>query len=243
MAPTLLITRPDPGGAAFAKDARACLRGAARIVHAPVMQFEAAGESPSLEGIKTLVFTSRQGVAQFAARSARRDLAAITVGDGTAAAARDAGLAATSARGDASDLVAHIVQSGAPGPMLHLRGAHAAADVAGALRRAGVDARDAVIYRQLPRRLSVEALECLNGESPVVLPLFSPRSSALLFEQITPRAPLLVLAISQAAADRVPQGIAHDVQVVARPDGATMLAALGDIWARAIRLEGAGGAQ
>jgi uroporphyrinogen-III synthase len=238
--PTLLITRPEPGCTEFAKMARDVL-GDVPIVRAPVMAFEGQGDLPCLEGIRALILTSRQGVAQFVARSARRDLPVYAVGDGTAQAAQAAGLNAVSARGDAADLVACILEQDAPGPLLHLRGAHAAGDVAGALQSVGIDAREAVIYAQKPQKLSAEALTVLAGATPVVLPLFSPRSSALVFDQVQPRAPLLVLAISAAVAQTVPAAVHNET--VDRPDAAAMLAALPGLWQRAIRLEGDRAAQ
>ncbi|MEB8387850.1 uroporphyrinogen-III synthase [Rhodobacteraceae bacterium KMM 6894] len=240
--PTLLITRPEPGCTQFATMARDVL-GDVPIVRSPVMAIEATGDLPCLDDIRALILTSPQGVAQFVARSARRDLPVFAVGDGTAQAAQAAGLNAVSARGDAADLVACILEQGVSGPMLHLRGTHAAGDVAGALRTVGIDAREAVIYAQNPQSLSAEALNVLKGVRPIVVPLFSPRSSTLVFDQMTPRAPLLVLAISAAVARMVPPEMAVRVETVDRPDAKAMLAALPELWQRAIRLEGDGAAQ
>lgn len=240
--PTLLITRPEPGDAEFAGAARDVL-GQVAVVQSPVMRIEAQGDLPCLDDVRALILTSRQGVAQFVARSGRRDLPVFAVGDGTAQAAQAAGMQAVSARGDAADLVACILEQGAPGPMLHLRGAHAAGDVAGALQCVGIDAREAVIYAQVPQPLSDAALDLLKGRAPVVLPLFSPRSAALLFDQVTPRAPLSVLSISAAVTQAVPAGLAVDVHTVDRPDAAAMLSALPGLWDRAIRLEGDRAAQ
>ena len=242
MMPTVLITRPDPGCTEFADMVRGVL-GDVPVVKSPVMRIEEQGDLPCLDDIRALILTSRQGVAQFVARSACRGLPVYAVGDGTAQAARAAGLNAQSARGDAADLVAFILEQGAPGPMLHLRGAHAAGDVAGALQSVGIDAREAVIYAQTPQELSAEALDLLAGKTPVVLPLFSPRSSALLFDQVTPRAPVLVLAISDAVAKTVPSGLAMQVQTVGRPDAAAMLEVLPGLWRWAIHLEGDEAAQ
>ncbi|MCZ4351903.1 uroporphyrinogen-III synthase [Roseovarius aestuarii] len=243
MAPTLLITRPQPGSAEFANAARAVLGKGAVIEQSSVMKIVAQGDMPDLRDIRALILTSRQGVAQFIARSNRRDLPVYAVGDGTAQAARAAGLKAVSAQGDAADLVARVLEDGTWGPMIHLRGAYAAGDVAGALQTAGVDAREAVIYAQQSVPLSKMAINLLNGEKPVVLPLFSPRSSKLLFEQVMPRAPLVVLAISKAVAQTVPTGLSAQVRVVTRPDADAMLDALPDVWEQANRLEGDRAAQ
>ncbi|MFD0859878.1 uroporphyrinogen-III synthase [Roseovarius aquimarinus] len=242
MPPTVLITRPEPYGAEFAAMLRAAHGAELRVIHSPVLAIEGQGALPDLEGFRWLVFTSRSGVRRFTALGGRRDIPAYAVGDATADEARRAGLNAISCKGDAQDLLARIRADGAEGPMLHLRGAHAAADVAGALRAAGIDAREAVIYAQKPQPLSAEARACLAGNASVIAPVFSPRSAAALFASGVPAAPLVVLAISAAAA-RVPEEAGICVIVAERPDAEAMLRAFPAALSAGNRLEGTKRAQ
>lgn len=237
--PVILLTRPDPGGARFAGDLRARFGPGSRIVTSPVLRIEPCGAAPDLAGVACLLFTSQHGVARFAELSARRDLPGYAVGDATARVARAAGLRVTACEGDAASMLARIAADDEKGPFLHIRGEHAATALAEALRARGLPAREAVLYRQEAVPLSDEALAVLEGPAPVVLPLFSPRSAEVLFAGCAPRAPLCVVAISQAVAERVPEEHSGRVIVAKRPDGAAML----DAMAQALRVEGAKPAQ
>ena len=243
MPPSVLITRPAPFGAEFAAILRDEPGGDLPVVLSPALLIEAAGPLPDLAPYRRLIFTSRHGVRRFTELSDRRDIPCIAVGDATAGEARRAGLDAVSARGDAGALVARIIATGVPGPMLHLRGRHGAGDVAGALRAAGVSADEAVIYAQHTAPLGAEARALLRGAAPVIAPLFSPRSADALFTSTEIRAPVVVLALSAAVASRVPSSASAEVIVAASPDTEAMLRAWPDAVSAANRLEGTKRAQ
>ena len=238
MPPVILITRPEPYGAEFAATLRTLPGGDLSMILSPALQIGALGTVPDLGAYSWLIFTSRNGVRHFVDASARRDIPVYAVGDATADEARRAGMDAISCGGDARDLVARIIADGVRGPMLHLRGAHAAADIVGALNDAGIEAGEAVLYSQEAAPLTDAARACLLGDVPVIAPVFSPRSAEALFNGAPPSAPIVVLAISDAAAARVPKGAAREVIIADRPDTAAILRA----WPRALqaayRLEG-----
>ncbi|MDT8325924.1 MAG: uroporphyrinogen-III synthase, partial [Roseovarius sp.] len=74
-----------------------------------------------------------------------------------------------------------------------------------------------------------------------IVPLMSPRSARVFFEQAKAcRAPVFVAAISRNAADAVPQGRAAAVEISQTPDGAGVLNVLCDL---VKRLEGRNPAQ
>lgn len=235
---TLLITRPEPEASRFAAALRAQFGGSVQLHLAPMMKFAYGGALPALTGREVLIFTSRQGVTGFCRLSARRDLFCYAVGEATAAAARDAGFAVTAAAGDADALLACIAGEGRTGPFLHPRGAHVAADVAGALRAMGHAAEDVVVYDQIAVDLDAAARERLEGPGPVILPLMSPRSARLFFEQVpASRAPLLVAAISRKVARMVPETAVAALVIAETPDSAGVIAALDDLVTAAKRLE------
>jgi len=157
---------------------------------------------PNLDGIRTLIFTSANGVAAYLAAQGPKTLPCYTVGDATAHAAQEAGLRATSAGGDAEALIARIMADNAPGPMLHLRGAHARGDIAERLSAQGCPVSQAIVYHQHAQPLSDQAASLLLGDRPVILPLFSPRSATLL-ANATITAPVYVVAMSSNVADSV----------------------------------------
>src|SRR5690606_15072398 len=88
-----------------------------------------------------------------------------------------------------------------PARVVHVRGTHSAGNIAARLRQAGVPAEEVVAYDQPALPLSAEAAALLAGEGEVVLPLYSPRSAALVAAHDGPwRAPIHAIAISPAAA-------------------------------------------
>ena len=97
---TLLLTRPRAQSQAFAAALEARLPGRFRPVIAPLIEIAPVPGALDLAGLQGLIFTSANGVEQFAARTADRSLPAFCVGEMTAAAARGAGFAARSADGD-----------------------------------------------------------------------------------------------------------------------------------------------
>lgn len=235
---TILITRPDPEASRFAAQLRVEFGTSVSLLSAPLMTIVYGGSLPDLTGQEILIFTSRQGVTGFCRLSARRDFSCYAVGDATAAAARAAGLAVVSAGGDADTLLSRIAEDGKPGPFLHLRGAHVAADVAGALRAMDCTADEVVVYEQVEVEMGRAAQDRLAESGPVIVPMMSPRSARLFFEQAQAiKAPLLVAAISRKVAQMVPEGATFALQIAETPDVAGLIKALHDLVTEAKRLE------
>ena len=229
-APILLITRPREQGARFA-EACAVRLGPVETILAPVLDIVPRSGGIALDGVRGLIFTSENGVRAFVAACGRRDLPAWCVGARTAALARASGMAARAAVGDAASLVALLRAEAPPTPLLHLRGAHAAADIAAQLAAAGLPTRALIVYDQLARPLTAPARAALAGACPVITPVFSPRSAALLADAAAAAtAPLHPVAISPAAARewraRRPQ---DPIRVADRPDADAMRDAVTDL--------------
>ncbi|MCZ0811212.1 MAG: uroporphyrinogen-III synthase [Pseudomonadota bacterium] len=238
MAPTILITRPGRVGAEFAERLEAQLDGDVTVVLSPLMRIEHCGALPQMAGYRTLIFTSRHGVEAYVAKGGRCDLPAFGVGEATAQAAREAGMNVTACGGDARDLIAQLLSAGVTAPCLHLRGTHAASDIATLLSSAGLETDEAVIYRQLPEPLTQVARTILAGAEPVLVPLFSPRSARLFFGQACGAAPLLVAAISRNAAAAVPDDRVAAIEIAHAPSADAMLDAIKKLLDKTKRLEG-----
>ncbi|WP_374388204.1 uroporphyrinogen-III synthase, partial [Brevundimonas sp.] len=104
---------------------------------------------PDIDGFAALAFTSRNGVAAFAALSSRRDRPVFAVGDATARAAREIGFTEVqSADGDLIAL-ARLVASRASGPILAPVAETPAGDLGQAVRAAGGAAsiQSVAVYR------------------------------------------------------------------------------------------------
>ena len=242
MPPNILITRPEPANYAFADQLRATLGCGVHIVLSPAMRIVPVGELPDLGLVRTLIFTSGNGVAAYASKTDRRDIPCYCVGDATADTARKLGMSAISASGSADDLVVRLLEDGTKGPCLHVRGEHATGDLVGRLRAAGVQADETVLYRQDRQPLTSEAQSLLNGDDPVILPLFSPRTARIVFTS-TISAPILGVALSDNVATEVPEAFAGAFVVADRPDAPAMVAAIAAMIPPAKSLEGGKRAQ
>ncbi|WP_299814142.1 uroporphyrinogen-III synthase [uncultured Jannaschia sp.] len=211
----ILLIRPRDQSEALAETLRAA--GAGRIVIAPLIAIVPGDSLPDVAGGALL--TSGNAVRAWVALGGRRGLPAWVVGPGTAAAARAAGFDVRGVVPDAAALTDRVPRD-AP-PLVHLRGAVQRGDLAGTLRARGLAAGDAVIYRQDALPLSPEARSLL-AEGPALVPLYSPRTAAILRAECPGelRAHLRVVALSDAVAAESPVppcGIAET------PDGSAML--------------------
>ncbi len=213
--PHLIITRPEPDGTRFATQLRAALGDDVSVTLAPLMQIDPIPAQTDAGGF---VFTSTNGVARAVAMNVARG-PAWCVGDRTAQAASKAGFDAMSAHGNAQDLIELILSHNPFGPIAHIRGRHARGDIAPRLRAAGIECADIIAYEQSPKPLSQNAIDLIEGADPVIIPLFSPRATELLFDQATPDPAAHLIAISRQAA------CGRQMQIADRPDGAAMLQA------------------
>ncbi|WP_181164567.1 uroporphyrinogen-III synthase [Amaricoccus solimangrovi] len=235
---TLLLTRPARQSEAFARALEAELPGRFEVIVAPMTRITPTAEPLDLDGASGLLFTSANGVEQFAARGIATGLPAYCVGAMTAAAARRAGLAAESADGDVAALagLARARYRPGDGPLVHVRGRHAAGDLLGALAAAGIPGRAAEIYRQTAAPLGAEAAARFAAGGIDVVTQFSPRSAAALAAELArggwPLDRVTSVALS-AAADAAFAGVAPGRRIVAaEPGRAGMIAALSALRSR-----------
>ncbi len=214
--PTLIVTRPEPGAARFAA------RLGRPAILSPLMmpEFPAVVLPPSA----ALILTSAMAVEALRRLAQPLPRLAYCVGDATAEAAQALGLQAESAAGDAEALLALVMARHTAGALLHPCGAETRGDLVARLMAAGIAARALVVYTQRPQPLTATAEAALHGATPVILPVFSPRSSALLaaeLARIGVSAPLWLVAISEAAAAPL-RGLAAREVVAARPEAGAM---------------------
>lgn len=229
----VLLTRPEAQSRAFAAALGDRFGARLRPIVAPLMAPRFL--SPTLpEGpFDAVIFTSATAVDAALRLGVLLPTRAFCVGARTAQAAQAAGFNASSADGDADDLVAEILSWSPEGRLLHLRGADSRGNVAERLTSSGIKTISAVVYQQEPQALTPEAVFLLKDPAPVILPIFSPRSAALLAAALpaTTRATLQFAAISVAVADTI-ASIPHAALVIARqPDAKGMLDAIGTLLA------------
>ena len=203
-APLCLLTRPLAQSQAFAAE----LSGVECLI-APILRIEALSfDHARIAAAPGLIFTSANAV-PFAGPGQGRP--ALAVGPQTAAAARAAGFVVEEGPGDALGMLPML--AGRQG-WLHLHGRHRA-------RALPVDG--IAVYDQVAQPLSAAAQAALAGARRLILPLFSPRSAALLSDAAAAaQAPIAVVAIS-ARADAAYRGPARLRITAPQPEGAAML--------------------
>lgn len=194
------ITRTQPQADATA----ACVREyRAEPIIAPLLTIAARAFNTDITGAQALVFTSANGVAAYASASGARNINALTVGDATANAAREAGFAAVrSAAGDVSALATMIERTLDPnaGKLIHIAGAHLAGDLAAEVRGAGFAYERRMAYDAIAASVLPEAFD-----QPLDIVLFhSARAAEIFLELGAPNAMSLTAGcLSEAVAAAV----------------------------------------
>ena len=222
------ITRAEPEASATAERVRAL--GHEPVV-APVLEVLPAGGTPDLSGVAALAFTSRNGVAAFAAICTERDLPVFVVGEATARAARGSGFARVqSADGDVTALAELIARGrgGFSGVLLHPGAQAPAEDLPAALKLHGVAAHAHPVYRTEPVATPA-AITAALAARPVELDavlVHSPRAAACLaaLADLQRAAQLIdAFCISAAAAAPLKPLNLRSVAVAPHPDETALL--------------------
>ena len=232
--PPILVTRPEPQAERFARALRA-QDWAGRVHVSPLMAAVYPPLSLPARPFDAVILTS-ETTALAAGRRPDLPRKAWCVGNRTARAARAQGFQAVSARGDADALVQMILARGGHGPLVYLHGRETRGAVAERLNSAGIETIPVLAYAQEPCPLRPAAIRLLRQPGPVILPILSPRSAALLCQawvnaRAVAQAHVVVLspAIAQAAEPLRPAS----VTLATRPDGESLLAALKQLMRRA----------
>ncbi len=217
---TLVLTRPDRQSRRFAAELGLDLP----VEIAPVMEIVLSDAGP-VGDARGVIFTSENGV-RAAAASGLRAGEAHCVGANTARAAREAGFEVRQIGRTADELVATLLAAGdVTRPLLHRSGEHTRGEVAERLSAAGLPTEARVVYRQDERALPQALVTRLRNGAPVLLPLFSPRSAALVSAQVgcAPGAAVICLSDAVRAACTLE---AETVETCAAPTGDAMREAL-----------------
>ncbi|SFL03669.1 uroporphyrinogen-III synthase [Shimia haliotis] len=224
LSPTILITRPAAAADRFVAAMRDDGIGQDTLM-SPLLRVEKTTEPVSYVGFTGVIFTSVNGVEA----APPSDLPAWCVGQATAAVARSKGWLATAAGGNSGTLIARITADAPTGPLLHLRGNISRGDVATRLSEAGIATREAIVYDQELCGLTDEAKDILTRETPVVVPLFSPRTAMQFlneYNQIQGRAPLFLAVLSSVIDETVRNLPAVERIVAAEPNVSAMIDAV-----------------
>ena len=214
----LVLTRPEEASRRFLAAVETCMGAPVAHILSPAIEIEDVAHGPIPKDTKSVILTSEQAALRARGAGARAGMKAWCVGDRTAEVARREGFAAVSAGGDVEALIAAILEAQPDSPLAHIRGEQTTGDVSARLTKAGLITHDLEVYRQKDCTLSPEIFEALAGGETLVVPLFSPRSAEAFLRQAKPTAPLRVIAMSQAVADKAAACGLRDIIVAERPD-------------------------
>ena len=186
---------------------------------------------------RQVLVTSRNGIERLAALTPQRDVALLAVGDRTAAEARKAGFSSVqSASGDGNALLAMAKERLSPdgGPIIHIRGRHAAVEFDG-LKALGYDFHDIIAYEAFDHP---ELPESACSPTPTAALVYSQRSAQALLNAIQSAGldptHMAFIGISDAALAPFLASKAR-VHVAKTPDEPALLAALTEIIRSALK--------
>ena len=211
--PCLVLTRPRGQAEEFA----ALFEGQVNVILSPVQRIEPVCVAQHPAQWRTILVTSGNGVRALAALGLPAETRVFAVGDRTAELVENAGMQVVSAKGTVEDLLALCLAHPEAAPFWHLRGHHSRGDLAPRLRAKGLETYETICYQQVEQDLTREARALIEGERPVVLPLFSPRSAALVLEQARPGPRCICVAISKRVAEVAAQSGVTEIVTAQAP--------------------------
>jgi uroporphyrinogen-III synthase len=224
----ILLTRPAAQSQRFAEALRVRVPDVVVVISPLIVPAFLTPDIPARDWT-AVIFSSEtavQAARRIAADGGRLPSRAFCVGAQTARMAREAGFDAVSADGDGQALLALIQAQTPAGPLLHLCGRETRVDLAKMLSESRLETVSAVVYAQDILPLTAEATKLLLQDTPVLAPVFSPRTGAILAHELArigARARVHVVAISPAAGEAFAP---KDVTTALHPDAPSMIEAV-----------------
>ena len=231
----VLVTRPRPDADETAAELIAL--GHEPVI-APLLEVTFDTDTTlNLSDAQAILITSANGVRALSSATVRRDLPVFTVGDASAAAARQNGFDRTeSADGNVQTLADLVITRLSPpdGQLVHVAGTVTAGDLSGKLALAGFEVSRAVLYRAEPVPNLPDVIgERLRGGSLDAAIFFSPRTAAQFAELVTSEGLVehcgrtVAVALSGAVAEKLTNLAFSDIRIAETPDQVSLFRALG----------------
>lgn len=211
----VLLTRERSKAEGFRNQLTAMGLGADQVYVSPTMGIEYM--PVDLPEFECAVFTSGHAISALPKGFDAAGKRALCVGQRTAAAAQERGFSAKCVGPTAQDLLTDLQESPIE-KALYLRGKHISLDLSAQVQ----NLKQAVIYRQPAKDLTVSAKNLLDGGTPVVLPLFSARSAAYLMDQLTDVGGHVAVCISETVGTLCKARGFKTVLISSQPDAIAM---------------------
>jgi len=195
------MTRPRAASERFAAQLPTRIKSRVQVLYSPILEIKSLPVQVESSGVRGLIFTSANAVNAAVSLGLARDLPAFCVGPATTGTAKGLGWKAQMVGATAEELVAYLLKHRPESPLLHLRGEYSRGNVAERLTESGLTVWEQTVYQQRLLPLTAEASAAADGKTPVIVPLFSPRSARQFADIWAGSAPLWLAAISEATAE------------------------------------------
>ncbi|SLN42569.1 uroporphyrinogen-III synthase [Ruegeria meonggei] len=234
----LLMTRPRAASERFVAQLPTRIRSRVQVIYSPILEIRPLSVQVDTAGVRGLIFTSANAVNAAASLDVARDLPAFCVGPVTTGTAKGAGWNAQMVGATAEELVAFLLKDRPDSPLLHLRGEYSRGNIAERLTESGLTTREQPVYQQHLLPLTSEATVAAGGETPIIAPLFSPRTARHFADIWVGSAPLWLAAISDATAESLYSMDYVRLKITKAPTPKKMRKAVKKLVKHAMRVEG-----
>ena len=225
---SILLTRPAAQSKRFSLMLQARLRDV-EIVVSPLISPRFRIVSAPVQVFSGVIFTSEVAVQACVQNPVllqqQRGKVAWCVGDRTAIAAQMAGFEARSAMGGVESLFSLIYSAKPQGVLLYLRGSETTGNLGSRLLSAGIETFEIILYDQLFQPLNDAAISVLRQKTPIIVPIFSPRTArffAQSWEDHAASAPLYLAAMSENVACALASLPHRAIEIAERSDAVSM---------------------
>lgn len=217
------MTRPRAQSIGFVDALPGGLAERLAPIISPLIEIAPLDAAVSVEPHDAVIFTSTNGVD---CASPGQGQTAYCVGPATTQAALQKGWYARQCGETSAELVAYLKKLHPETRIWHLAGVHTRGSVAQKLCDSGINVSHIPLYDQATPPLTVEALNVLKAEKPVILPLFSPRTATQFARQAPAATGVHAISISEAVAENIAR-MQMETQVIAgRPNAGSMVEAI-----------------
>lgn len=190
------------------------------VMIAPIVRIEPCDVSITLDKNTLLIATSVHGLP--AVPQGHRGPIAV-VGGQTADAAQRQHLSVEHVAETAEALCNYLLTQGQTGPVHYLRGDLITLDLAARLRGAGWEVSETIVYQQVAQNLSDPARAWLQGDKPVVLPLFSANAADQIMRVAFDANRHIFVSMSAAIDGRLEKIEPNRRHISSHPRGAAMV--------------------
>lgn len=215
----LLLTRPTRSSLGFWSDLSEEAQNAFEPVISPLVDIVPIDQDAPFPTAEVTLFSSAHGVRFGPKGNGQR---AYCVGDKTTKTATKLGWRAHCAGQSSDALVETLIRKPERPSVLHVSGQHTRGDIVGRLSDAGFRANHVIVYDQILRPLTPQAEEIIAKGTPVVAPLFSPRTAQHFAHLASHPAHIHVIAMSRAIAQSVAKTPFASVTIAEQPTAQAM---------------------